>query len=156
MQAVVAVESAGLAHLPDQNATAREHLRQPDDDRLQQRAELVVGGCSDFDERRQTVGTAPAPTVRRQAAQVHVEVGGGSQALDQRDGAAVAHLGLQPGVVRQVRPDHALRHLQHHRDQLGLRSRQRAQRDRQRQHPLPHRHVGDDVLHQVRVAARTT
>jgi hypothetical protein len=50
--------------------------------------------------------------------------------------------------------DHALHHLQHRPDQLGLRGQQHAQRDRQRQHPLPHRHVRDDVVHQVRHGLR--
>ncbi len=40
--------------------------------------------------------------------------------------------------------------LQHGRHQLGLRGQQQAQRDRQRQHPLPNRHMGDDVVHQMR------
>jgi hypothetical protein len=31
----------------------------------------------------------------------------------------------------------------------GLRGQQHAQRDRQRQHPSPHRHLRDDVAHQV-------
>ena len=33
--------------------------------------------------------------------------------------------------------------------QLGLRGQQHAQRDRQRQHPLPHRHMWDDVVDQA-------
>ena len=45
------------------------------------------------------------------------------------------------------RPMH---HLQHRRHQLGLCGQQQAQRDRQRQHPLAQRHMGDDVVHQMR------
>ena len=45
-------------------------------------------------------------------------------------------------------------HLQHRGDQLGLRGQQQAQRDRQRQHPLPHRHVWDDVVDKVRRSLR--
>jgi hypothetical protein len=41
-------------------------------------------------------------------------------------------------------------HLQHQRDQLGLRGQQEVQRDRQRQDPLSHRHVRDDMVDQVR------
>ena len=56
---------------------------------------------------------------------------------------------LQPGAVQQMARDQALRHLQHQRDQFRLRGRQQAQRNRQRQHPLPHRHVRDVVIDQV-------
>jgi len=45
-------------------------------------------------------------------------------------------------------------HLQHGRYQLGLRGQQQAQRDGQpnlaNPYPLAHRHVRDDVVHQVR------
>jgi hypothetical protein len=33
----------------------------------------------------------------------------------------VAFLGLEPGSLQQMARDHALHHLQHRRDQLGLR-----------------------------------
>ena len=52
-------------------------------------------------------------------------------------------------MPEQVARDHAVHHLQHGRHQLGLRSQQQAQRDRQRQHPLAHRHMGNDVVDQV-------
>jgi hypothetical protein len=39
--------------------------------------------------------------------------------------------------------------LQDRREQLGMCSEQNAQRDRKREHPLPHRHPGDDVIDQV-------
>jgi len=64
-----------------------------------------------------------------------------AEALDQRDRAAVAYVGLEPGSVQQMAREHALHHLQHRRDQLRLRGQQHAQRDRQRQHPLAHRHM---------------
>ena len=58
-----------------------------------------------------------------------VEVGGRAKTLDQRDGAAVANASLEPGMVQQVPRDHALHHLQHRRDQLGLRGQQQPLRD---------------------------
>ena len=74
--------------------------------------------------------------------------------LDQRDRAAVGLVALETGLPEQVARDHALHDLQHGRHQLGLRGRQQAQRDRQphdpNEHPLAHRYVGDDVVHQVR------
>ena len=85
---------------------------------------------------------------------MNVEVGGGAKALDQRDGAAMAFVGLEPGSGKQVPRDHALHHLQHRGDQLGLGGQQQAQRDRQRQHPLPHRHMRHDVVDEVRRGLR--
>ena len=74
--------------------------------------------------------------------------------LDQRDRAAVGLIALETGLPEQVARDHAVHDLQHGRHQLGLRGRQQAQRDRQphdpNEHPLANRHVGDDVVHQVR------
>ena len=43
----------------------------------------------------------------------------------------------------------AVHDLQHRRHQQWLRGQQQAQRDRQRQHPLAHRHMGDDVVDQM-------
>ena len=39
--------------------------------------------------------------------------------------------------------------LQDGREQLGMRSEQQAKRDRKREHPLLHRHPGDDLIDQV-------
>ena len=39
--------------------------------------------------------------------------------------------------------------LQDGREQLEMCSEQQAKRDRKREHPLPHRHLGDDVIDQV-------
>ena len=57
-----------------------------------------------------------------------VQVGGRAKASDQRDGAAVTFVCLQPGAVQQMARDQALHHLQHWSDQLGLRGQQHAQR----------------------------
>lgn len=43
-----------------------------------------------------------------------------------------------------------LQHLQHRYAPLGLCGQQLAQRDRHRQHPLPHRHMGDGVVDRLR------
>ena len=58
-----------------------------------------------------------------------VEVGGGPKTLDQRDGAALALFAFESNAIQQMAPDHALEHLQHRRDQLGLCSQQQAQGD---------------------------
>ncbi len=52
-------------------------------------------------------------------------------------------------TIQQMARNHALHHLQHRRDQLGLRGQQQTQRDGQREHPLAHRHVRNDVIDQV-------
>jgi hypothetical protein len=57
---------------------------------------------------------------------VNVEIGGRAKALDQLDGTALAFVTLQPRVVQQMPLNHALHHLQHRRDQLGLCSQQYA------------------------------
>ena len=144
----------GLAHVFDQHAPAREHLHQPGDDGLQQRVQFVVGGRIRLNEGRRTIGVAAVHPVQYQTVQVDVEVGGRAKALDQRDGAAVTFVSLEPRLPQQMSRDHALHHLQHRRDQFRLRGQQHAQRDRQRQHPLPHRHVRDDVVDQVRSGLR--
>ena len=81
---------------------------------------------------------------------LNVEVGRRPKALDERDGAAVGLVGPEAGLPQQVARDHAVHHLQHGRHQLGLCGQQQAQRDGQRQNPLAHRHVGNDVVDQVR------
>jgi hypothetical protein len=91
---------------------------------------LVVGGRAPFDELRHAIGTTAVHPVEQQAAKMYVQVGGRPKALGQRDGAAVAFVGLELGTVQQMARDHALHHLQHRRDQLGLRGQQQALRDR--------------------------
>ena len=76
--------------------------------------------------------------------------GGRAEALDQRHGATVAFVSLEPGAVQQVARNHALHHLQNWRDQFRLRGQQQAQRDRQRQRPAPHRHMRCDVVDELR------
>jgi hypothetical protein len=50
-------------------------------------------------------------------------------------------VGARACVLPQVAAENALHQLQDRRHQLGLRGQQPAQRDRRRQHPLPHRHA---------------
>jgi len=80
---------------------------------------------------------------------VDVQIGGRSNALDQRDRAAVSLGGLQPGLIEQGARDDAVYDLQHRRHPLGLRGQQQAQRNRQRQYPLAHRHTRDDMVDQA-------
>ena len=70
-------------------------------------------------------------------------------ARGQGDRAAGGLVCLQASLLEQVASEHAVNDLQHGRYQLRLRGQQQAQRDRQRQHPLAHRHMGDDVVDQV-------
>ncbi len=116
--------------------------------------QLGVGGRTRLDEARHAVAAAPVHPVQHQAVKVDVQVRSRAEALDERDGAAVAFVGLQAGALQQVPRHHALHHLQHRGDEFGLRGQQQAQRDRQRQDPLAHRHVRDDVIDQVRRGLR--
>jgi len=75
---------------------------------------------------------------------------------DWRDRAAVSLVGLRARLLEQEPGDHAVHDLQHGCNQLGLCGQQQAQRHGQRQHPLAHRHVRDDVVHQVRRRLRHT
>ena len=86
--------------------------------------QLVVGGRLRLDKGRHAIGVAPVHAVKHQAMQMYVELGGGAKALDQRDGAALTFVCLQPGAVQQVARDQALHHLQHRRDQFRLSGRQ--------------------------------
>jgi hypothetical protein len=70
--------------------------------------------------------------------------------LDQRDGTAVSLVGLRARLLEQESGDHAVHDLQHGCNQLGLCCQQQAQRDGQTEDPLAHRHMRDDVVHQVR------
>ena len=79
--------------------------------------------------------------VQHQTVQVNVEIGRRPKSLNQRDCAAVGLKGLETGLVEQVARDHPVHHLKHRRYQQRLRGQQQAQRDRQRQHPLAHRHA---------------
>ena len=61
---------------------------------------------------------------------------------------------LQARLIEKKAREHAMHDLQHGRYQLRLRGQQQAKRNRQphdpNEHPLAHRHMGDDVVHQVR------
>jgi hypothetical protein len=81
---------------------------------------------------RRAIGAAPVNPVQHQAVKLDVQVGGGPEALDQRDCAAVALSGLQPDEIQPMAPHYALHHQQHRRDQLGLRSLKQAQRDQRK------------------------
>ena len=117
---------------------------------VQHRLQRFSGRRSNLDELRRSFSAAPVHAVQHLAAQVDVEVGCRAEALDQRDRAAVGLVRLQARLIEQEARDHAVQHLQHGRHQIGLRSQQQAQRDRQREHPLAQRHNGDDVVYQVR------
>jgi hypothetical protein len=73
-----------------------------------------------------------------------------AEALNQRHRAAPALASDKPGRIQQAALESALHRAQHRRDQFGMRGQQQPQRDWQRQHPLPHWHLQDDVIHQVR------
>ena len=66
---------------------------------------LVIGGRAHFDELRHALGATPVHPVQQQAVKMYVEIGRRAEALDQRDGAAVAFVGLEPGSLQQMARD---------------------------------------------------
>ncbi len=73
----------------------------------------VVGGRTHLDEGRRAVGVAAVDAVQHQAVQVDVQVGRRAEALYQRDRAAAAFAGLEPGSVQQMARHHTLHHELH-------------------------------------------
>jgi hypothetical protein len=67
----------------------------------------------------------------------------------QRDGAGVGFGAFESGLLDQKRGNDPVDDSQDGREQLGMCSEQQANRDRKREHPLAHRHPGDDVIDQV-------
>ena len=114
----------------DEHAAARQQLHQPGDHLVQQRLQLLVGGCGYFDKHRLAVG-APVHAVQHQAMQMSIEIGRRAKTLDQRDRAAVGLKGLEAGLIQHVARDHAVYHLQHWRHQHRLCGQQQSQRNRQ-------------------------
>ena len=106
-------------------------LRRAGDDLVQHRLQRLIGWRGHLDEGRLGCGAAPIHAVQHQAVQMGVEVGRRAEALNQRDGAAVGNVGLEPSLAEQVARDHAVHHLQHRSHQLGLCGQQQAQRDGQ-------------------------
>ena len=131
-----------LALLFDQHTPTGEQLHRSGDDLEQHRLQCLIGRRGHLDERRLAIGAAPVHPVQHQAVQVDVEIGRRAKALDQRDRATLGRVYLEASLAEQEAREHAVHHLQNGRHQLGLCSQQQAQRDGQRQHPLPHRHVG--------------
>jgi hypothetical protein len=80
---------------------------------------------------------------------VPIQIGGRSEALDQRDGAGVGFGALEFRLLDQKCANDAVDDLQGEGEQVGMRSEQQAKRDRKGQHPLPHGHPRDDVIDQV-------
>ena len=81
--------------------------------------------------------------------EMNIEIGSGTKALDEGDGASLS-LGMgQAGLVDHKGRQGAVNDLQHRREQVRLGGKQMPQRDRKRDHPLAHRHVRNDLLNQV-------
>ena len=67
------------------------------------------------------------------------------KALDQGDCAGVGLVALESRNLRQKAGNDALDDLQHRREQLRPGGEQDAQWNREGEHPLPYRHVRDEV-----------
>ena len=75
--------------------------------------------------------------------------GGRAETLDERDGAGVGFGALESCLLDQKCGNDPVDDLQDGREQFRMCSEQQAKRDRKREHPLAHRHPGDDVIDQV-------
>ena len=81
--------------------------------------------------------------------QMNIEIGRGAKALDEGDGAGLSLGPCQPGVFDHKGREGAVDHLQHGRQELGLRGEQMPQRDGKRDDPLSYRYVRDNLLDEV-------
>ena len=80
---------------------------------------------------------------------MNCEIGCGTEALDQGDGARVSSAVFQPRLLDQKAGDNAVDDVRHGREPFGMGGEQDAQRDREREHPLAHRLARDDVIDQM-------
>ncbi len=116
----VVVGHVGRTLLFDQHPPTGEQLHHAGDDLVQHCLQRFVGWLGNFDELRRPVNAAPVHAVQDQAVKVNVQVGGRAKALNQSDRTAISLVGLEPGLTEQLARDHAVHHLQHGRQQLGL------------------------------------
>ena len=84
--------------------------------------------------------------------QMDVEIGGGPEALDERDRTAVSLGAFESRLLDQKGGNDAVNALQHWREQIGMGGEEDTQRNWKREHPLPHWHPWDDIVDQVRSA----
>lgn len=63
--------------------------------------------------------------------------------------AAVSRYAFSPACLTRKLADDPVDDLQHGREQFAMDGKEDAQRDREREHPLAHRHPRDDVIDQV-------
>ena len=80
---------------------------------------------------------------------MNVEIGRGTETLDQGDSARVGFAVFQSLLLDQKAGDNAADDVQHGREPFGMGGEQDALRDREREHPLAHRHARDEVIDQV-------
>ena len=81
--------------------------------------------------------------------QMNIQIGRGAEALDERDRAGVGSAKFEARPLDQKAGNDAVDRLQQRREQLRLSGEQKAQRDRQREHPLAHRHRRDHAIDQM-------
>ena len=84
--------------------------------------------------------------------QVDVQIGRRAKALDQSERPGVGCATFEPRLPDHKARDDPVDDAQHRREQLGVHGEEDAKPDRKRQHPLPDRHVRDDLIDQVRGA----
>ena len=92
--------------------------------------------------------------IEHQAMQINVQVSRRAEALDERERTAMSLAALESRLLDQKCGNDAVDALQQRREQIGMGGQQDAQGDREREHPLPHRHARDHAVDQVGSALR--
>ena len=91
----------------------------------------------------------PIHPIEHQRMQMNVQVGGRAEALDEGDGTGGGLIALLAGLFEQERGNRPMDDLQYREEQVGMNGKETSQRNRQRQHPLAHQHLGDDMVDQM-------
>ena len=86
--------------------------------------------------------------IEHQSMQVNVQIGRRAKALDEGDGARGRFTAFDARLPDQMRRNDPVNDLQYRGEQFRVHREEAAQRDRERQHPLAHRHARDDAINQ--------
>ena len=85
---------------------------------------------------------------------MNIQICGGPKSLNEGDRTAGGCAAFDVCLFDKKSGDDAMNDLQYRRQQFGMHGEQTAQRYRERQHPLSHRHARDDLIHQIRSGFR--
>jgi hypothetical protein len=139
------VAVAGITH---QQALAFQVTANPLGDGTGQLGEFTIGWRFNPAKPCGLVITANVHAVQKEHVEVDIEIKRPPKSLNQGDGPGMCGGFGIAGLVGQVRGNGAVDDAQHLAHDFGLTGKQKAQRERYAQHPLPHRLMGQDFVHQ--------